>query len=161
MGNYSSNGKPSADSDVRNGKRSKTSTITDQHRMTPRTPDTANREVSQPICTPGKNSVLSEPTHTLQSRQLDGPLRSKSNRNMSQLNQSKQLSGPERSSKCHSNPDRRYYVPSPDTKTYFMNSQGYIQSREDPPEISHSGCQRQTTRQQRGPYLSCTRIDYH
>ena len=112
-----------------------TSTITeDQHGMTASASATETREVSQPLRTPGKNLVLSEPTSTLQSKQLDNPLRSKSNRNSSQLAQSKQLSGPERSNKCHSNPDRRYYKPSGDTKTYFVNSQGHLQSREDPPE---------------------------
>ena len=96
---------------------------------------TETREVSQPPRTPGKNSVLSEPTSTLQSRQLDGPLRSKSNHNTTQLAQSKQLSGPEMSNKCHSNPDRKYYKPTDGAKTYYINSQGHLQSREDPPEI--------------------------
>ena len=36
---------------------------------------------------------------------------------------------------AQSNPDRRYYKPSDGTKTYFVNSQGHLQSREDPPGI--------------------------
>ena len=107
----------------------------DQHGMTARTPATETREVSQPLHTPGKNSVLSEPMRTLESKQLDGPLRSQSNSTKRQLNQSKQLSCPERSPKEQVDPDRRYYKPSNDTKTYFVNSQGHLQSREDPPEI--------------------------
>ena len=47
------------------------------------------REVSQPLHTPGKNLVLSEPSSTLKSRQLDGPFRSKSKRHMSQSTQLK------------------------------------------------------------------------
>ena len=107
----------------RNGKRA-TSTVTeDQHGMTAScTSATETREVSQPLRTPGKNSVLSEPTSTLQSRQLDGPLRRKSNRNTTQLAQSKQLSGPEMSNNCHSNPDRKYYKPTNGAKTYYIKS---------------------------------------
>ena len=126
------------DSGEQDGTEGVTSTITEgQHWMTQRTPDTAAREVSQPSHTKtnSKISVLSEPKHTVESKQLDGPLRSKSNHHTSQLNQSKQLSSPERSSKSSSNPDRRYYKPSTDTKIYFVNSQGHLQSREDPPEI--------------------------
>ena len=117
------------------------STVTeDQNGMTPRTEATETREVSQPSNTPPRNSVLSEPMQMgmsnkqlkrlKQSKQLDNPLR----RSNSQLTQSKQLSGPERSSKGSSDPDRKYYKPSTDTKTYFVNSQGHLQSREDPPE---------------------------
>ena len=102
--------------------------------MTERTPATETREVSQPLRTPGKNSVLSEPSGTLKREQLDGPLRSKSKSTKRQLTQSKQLSSPLRTKNAHSNPDRRYYQPSDDTKTYFVNSQGHLQSREDPPE---------------------------
>ena len=106
--------------------------------MTPRTP---SHRVSQPSRTPGKNLVLSEPMRTLKSKQLDGPLRSQSKsttskpKQLKQLKQSKRLSGPERSSKEPSDLDRRYYKPSDDTKTYFVNFQGHLQSREDPPEI--------------------------
>ena len=103
--------------------------------MTERTPATETREVSQPLRTPGKNSVLSEPTSTVKNRQLNNPLRSKSNSTKWQSDQLKQLSGPERSSNGQLNPDRKYYKPSTDTKTYFVNSQGHIQSREDPQEI--------------------------
>ena len=70
--------------------------------------------------------------HTLEREQLDNPLRSKSNSNKQK---SKQLSGPFRSTSAQSNPDRRYYKPSDGNKTYFVNSQGHLQSREDPPEI--------------------------
>ena len=119
-----------------NGKRSKTSTETDnQHGMTSGTPATAGREVSQPSHTHSKISVLSEPMRTAQSKQLDNPLRSKSNCNMKQLKQSKQLSSPERSSNSSFNPDTRYYKPSTDTKTYFVNSQGHLQSRGEPVEF--------------------------
>ena len=69
--------------------------------------------------------------HTVKSKQLDGPLRSQSK---STKRKSKHLSGPLSNSKAQSNPDRRYYKPSSDTKTYFVNSQGHLQSREDPPE---------------------------
>ena len=98
--------------------------------MTQGTPATETREVSQPSCTPSKNSVLSEPMRTLESKQSDGPLSSQSNSTKRQLTQSKQLSGPERSPKAQLNPDRRYYKPSNGTKTYFVNSQGHMQSRE-------------------------------
>ena len=55
------------------------STVTeDQHGMTEEASATETREVSQPSRTPGNNSVLSEPTRTLESKQLDGPLRSQS-----------------------------------------------------------------------------------
>ena len=101
--------------------------------MTPRAPETQTRKVSQPSHTPGKNSVLSEPSGTVKREQLDGPLRSKSKSN--KRTQSKQLSSPLRSANAHSNPDRRYYQPSNDTKTYFVNSQGHLQSRDEPPEI--------------------------
>ena len=101
--------------------------------MTEGTPATETREVSQPMRTPGKNSVLSAPSGTVKRNQLDGPLRNKSKSTKRQLTQSKQLSSPLRTSNAHSNPDRRYYQPSDDTKTYFVNSQGHLQSREDPP----------------------------
>ena len=100
--------------------------------MTTRAPKTQTREVSQPSRTPGKNSVLSAPSGTVKREQLDGPLRSKSKSNK---RKSKQLSSPLRSANAHSNPDRRYYQPSEDTKTYFVNSQGHLQSRDEPPEI--------------------------
>ena len=79
MGNYSQDGKTEQRSGKRNGKQARKTTVRDQHGMTERTPATETREVSQPLHTPGKNSVLSEPTSTVKSRQLDGPLRSKSN----------------------------------------------------------------------------------
>ena len=71
----------------------------------------------QTMCTSGKIYCLSEPTSTLQMKQLHSPLRSKYIRVKSQLNQAKQFSGPERSSKTYSNPYRRYYVPSLVNKT--------------------------------------------
>ena len=135
MGNYSQDGKTEQRSGKRNGKQARRTTVNDQHRMTERTPATETREVSQPLRTPGKNSVPSEPTSTVKNRQLNNPLRSKSNSTKWQSDQLKQLSGPERSSNGQLNPDRRYYKPSTDTKTYFVNSQGHLQSREDPPEI--------------------------
>ena len=107
----------------------------DQHGMTPTDPDTETREVSQPSHTPGKNSVLSEPMRTHEREQLDGPLRSKSNSTKRQSTQLKQLSSPLRTKNAHSNPDRRYYQPSDDTKTDFVNSQGHLQSRKTPPQI--------------------------
>ena len=125
-GSYSQDGKTQMRTAGTKGKRA-TSTK-EQHGMTDSLPATETREVSQPLCTPGKNSVLSEPTRTLQSNQLDSPLRSTSSSNTSQLTQSKQLSGPKSSNKCHSIPDRRYYKPSTDTKTYYINSQGHLQS---------------------------------
>ena len=80
MGNYRRNGKTEQRSSVGGGKRDSAATVTeDQHGMTSTTPATETREVSQPSRTPGKNSVLSEPMHTLEREQLDGPLRSKSN----------------------------------------------------------------------------------
>ena len=119
-----------------NGKRGKKSTVTeDQHGMTEGTPDTQTREVSHPSRTPGNYSVLSEPRRTIQTEQLDGPLRNTSTSNTQQLKQSKQLSGPKRSSKEPSVLDRRYYKPTNVAKTYYLNSQGHLQSREDPPEI--------------------------
>ena len=134
-GNYSQDGKAQTKGSGRNGKQA-TSTVTeDQHRMTASTAATETREVSQPPHTPGKHSVLSEPTRTLQSRQLNNPLRRKSNRNTTQLAQSKQLSGPKMNNNCHSNPDRKYYMPTDGAKTYYINPQGHLQSREDPPEI--------------------------
>ena len=130
MGTYSKNGKTEQRSSNRSGKQGKTSTITeDQHGMTEEASATETREVSQPSHTPGNNLVLSEPTRTLESKQLDGPLRSQSK---STKRNSKHLSGPKRSTNAQSNPDRRYYEPSNDTKTYFVNSQGHLQSREDP-----------------------------
>ena len=108
------------------------STVTeDQHGMTDETPATQTREVSQPSHTPGNNSVLSEPNSTVKREQLDGPFRTKSK---STKRNAKQLNGPKRSNSAQSDPDRRYYEPSNDTKTYFVNSQGHLQSREDPPE---------------------------
>ena len=112
------------------------STITeDKHRMTSKTPTTAARELSQPSHTQGKNSVLSEPMCTDKSKQLDHPLRNQCKSNLKQLKQSKPLSGLERSPNISFNPDRRYYKPSTDTKTYFVNSQGHLQSRGEPPDI--------------------------
>ena len=85
MGSYSQDGKAQMKGSGRNGKWV-TSTVTeDQHRMTASTSATETREVSQPPHTPGKNSVLSEPTRTLQSKQLNNPLRRKSNCNTTQL----------------------------------------------------------------------------
>ena len=136
MGTYSKNGKTERRSSERDGKQGKMSTVTeDQTGMTQGAPATKTREVSHPSRTPGKNSVLSGPMRTLEREQLDGPLRSQSKSTKWQLKQSKQLSGPKRSPSAHSNPDRRYYKPSDGTKTYFVNSQGHLQSREDPPEI--------------------------
>ena len=131
-GTYSHNGKTECRPEARSGKQGKTSTVTeDQHRMTNGKPATEAREVSQPLHTPGRNSVLSAPSNTYEREQLDGPIRSKSKHTKGQLNQSKQSSGPERSSQGKVNPDRCYYKPSTDTKTYFVNSQGHLQSRED------------------------------
>ena len=107
----------------------------DQHGMTSKTPATATREVLQPSCTQGKNSVLSEPMHTDKSKQLDSTLRSQSKSNTKQLKQLKQLSSPERSSNSSFKLDRRYYKPSTKTKTYFVNSQGHLHSRGEPTEI--------------------------
>ena len=129
----SKKGKPRTNSGEQDGMGRQTSTtVEDQHGMTSESPATATSEVSQPSHTQGNNSVLSDPTHTQQIKQLDSPLRSQSKCNTKQLKQSKQISGPERSSNSSSNPDRRYYKPSTDTKTYFVNSQGHLQSREDP-----------------------------
>ena len=99
--------------------------------MTQRASATETREVSHPSRTPGNNSVLSGPTRTLEREQLDGPL----SQSKSTKRNSKKISGPLRSSQAQSNPDRRYYEPSDGTKTYFVNSQGHLQSRDDPPEI--------------------------
>ena len=137
-GSYRRNGKTERRPSNCDGKQDCLSTVTeDQHGMTERTPATETREVSQPLRTPGKNSVLSEPSGTVKREQLDGPLRSKSKSTKWQLTQSKQLSSPLRTKNAHSNPDRRYYQPSDDTKTYFVNSQGHLQSRE-PPQRSSS-----------------------
>ena len=100
--------------------------------MTDGNPDTQTREVSQQCRVPGNNLVLSEPSSTVKNKQLDGPLRSKSK---STKHNVKQLSGPKRSTEAHRDPERRYYEPSDGTKTYFVNSQGHLQSRDDPPEI--------------------------
>ena len=123
MGSYSQDGKAQTKGGGRNGKRV-TSTVTeDQHGMTASsTSATETREVSQPLDTPGKNSVLSEPTRTLQSKQSNKPLRRKSNRNTTQLAQSKQLSSPKMNNNCHSNPDRKYYMPPDGAKTYYINN---------------------------------------
>ena len=126
-GNYGRDGKTEQRSGKWNGKQARRTTVNDQHGMTERTPAMETREVSQPPRTPGKNSILSEPSRIIKD--------SKSHSTKRQLAQSKQLSGPERSSNAQLNPDRRYYKPSTDTKTYFVNSQGHLQSREDPPEI--------------------------
>ena len=120
-------------SSSQDGKQGKMSTVTeDQNGMTQGAPTTKTREVSHPSRTPGKNSVPSGPMRTpLEREHLNNPL-SKSN---SKRQKSKPLDGPLRSNSAHSNPDRRYYRPSDGTKTYFVNSQGHLQSREDPPEI--------------------------
>ena len=155
-GTYSQNGKTEQRSSNRSGKHGKTSTVTeDQHGMTQETSATETREVSHPSHKQGNNLVPSEP---LKSKTLDGPLRSQSKSNSNGLSKSKKLSGPKSNSNAQSNPNRRYYKPSDDTKTYFVNSQGHLQSREDPPGIKR---QRQTTRQQRSSHLSRTRFNCH
>ena len=104
MGTYSKNGKTEQRSGHRSGKQGKTSTVTeDQHGMTQEASATETREVSHPSRTPGNNSVLSGPTRTLESKQLDGPLRSQSK---STKCNSKKISGPLRSPKAQSEPDR-------------------------------------------------------
>ena len=79
------------------------------------TPATETTDLSQPLRTPGQNSVLTEPSGTVQREQLDGPLRSKSKSTKHQLTQSKQLSSPLRTTIADSNPDRRYFQPCDDT----------------------------------------------
>ena len=64
-GNYSQDGKTKQRSGKWNGKQARRTTVNDQHGMTERTPATETREVSQPLRTPGKNLVLSEPTSTV------------------------------------------------------------------------------------------------
>ena len=74
-GTYRRNGKTEQRSSGRGGKQGKTSAVTeDQHGITPRTPDTQTREVSQPSRTPGKNSVLSA-SGTVKGEQLGASLR--------------------------------------------------------------------------------------
>ena len=53
---------------------------------------------------------------------------------MSQLDQLKQLFGPQMISKSDCNLDRRYYKTLDVTTTYYFNSQGFLQSRENPPD---------------------------
>ena len=61
----------------------------------------------------------------------DSPLRSLSTHKAKQSKQLNQLSGPERNQNGSETPQR---TPK-DTKTYFANSQGHLQFREDPQEI--------------------------
>ena len=129
-GSYSQDGKTERPDEELNGKPDRSSTASeDQHGMTPTPLATDTREVAQPSRTKSKNSVLSEPIRTLESKQLDGPLR-KSNSKSKTKAQSNQLNNPLRS---QNNTDRPYYKPSNDTKTYYINSQGHFQSRDDPP----------------------------
>ena len=112
-----------------------TTVTEDQHGMTSRSSATATQEVSHSSYTQRVNSVLSEPMHTMvrsNDNTKDGPLRTMS---IQQSKQLKQLSIPERNQNSSQTPQRNYYKPSKDTKTYFANSQGHLQYREDPQEI--------------------------
>ena len=72
------------------------------------------------------NSVHSGPNKNITDSIKDGPF---STRNVSG---SKAKLGPKRSNKSQQTPCRKYYMPSNDTKTFQINSQGHLQYLQDP-----------------------------
>ena len=71
------------------------------------------------------NSVPSGPNKNITDSVKDVPFRS------STVSGSKAKLGPKRSNKSKKAPHRKHYIPSDDTKTFFINSQGHLQCHQD------------------------------
>ena len=72
------------------------------------------------------NSVPSGLNKNIMDSVKDSPFRS------STVCGSKAKLGPKRSNKSKKAPCRKHYIPSDDTKTFFVNSQGHLQCHQDP-----------------------------
>ena len=72
------------------------------------------------------NLVLSGPNKNIMDSAKDGPFR------RSKATGSNAKLGPQRSKQSKQTQHRKYYVPSNDTKTFQINSQGHLQCHQDP-----------------------------
>ena len=70
--------------------------------------------------------VLSGPNKNIMNSTKDGPFRK------TKATGSNAKLGPKRSNKSKQTPRRKYYIPSNDTKTFQVNSQGHLQCHQDP-----------------------------
>ena len=90
--------------------------------------------LEEPSVTTGKepnpskagNSVPSGPNKNITDSVKDGPFRSGT------VTDSNAKLGPKRSNKSKNAPHRKHYMPSNNTKTFFINSQGHLQCHQDP-----------------------------
>ena len=93
------------------------------------------------------NSVLSGPNKNIMDSTKDGPFRN------AKANSSNTKLGPKRSKTSKQTPCRKYYVPSNDTKIFFINSQGNLQCHQDHQLIYKPNDKEEIARQQRGSNL--------
>ena len=97
--------------------------VSDEEQHTQEEPSALNGK--EPKTSKTGNSVLSGPNKNIMDSTKDGPFRN------AKANGSNTKLGPKRSKTSKQTPCRKYYVPSNDTKIFFINSQGNLQCHQD------------------------------